>query len=186
MANTSSFYDDIMNSAQSLMEKEASANPETIEKILNDSDMSESELSKIAAQIDNMLDDDADDELDDNAATADEGISEDDNVPTEDEPIEDDSEEENLASEDEDSDFSKLAEYYDEVYEKYASEGLGVADYAFNQMGCPDDEDCIKLATSIGEAAEKLAYVSEISPFAVADDLLLAVADEMGINDTEE
>ena len=89
------------------------------------------------------------------------------------------SEGEEQTAEFDEEDFAKLAAHYDEMQEKYASAGLGVADYAYDQMGCPEDEQAVKLATLVGEKAEKLAYVAEISPYAVADDLLMAIADVM-------
>ena len=182
MENTgNSFYDSIMNDAQSLMEKEASVDSSSIEKILSESDMSESELSKLASELDSMLDEeDIDDDIENG------------NEPTPDDEAEDDGEgegEDELESEAgelDEEDFAKLAEYYDDVQEKYASEGLGVADYAYDQLGNPDDAMAIKLATIVGEQAEKLAYVTEISPYAVADDLLMAIANKMDIEDADE
>ena len=200
MPNTSSFYDTIMNDAQSLMAKQASADPEVLSDILNDSDLNESDLQKIATQLDQMLQEDPED-IDDDIDVGGDNAG---NEPTPDETLEDNGEggeqqpadendvdpetdpdneegsndegEEQTAEFDE-ADFAKLAAHYDETQEKYASAGLGVADYAYDQMGCPEDAQAVKLATLIGEKAEKLAYVAEISPYAVADDLLMAVAD---------
>lgn len=178
MANNGSFYDTIMNDAQSLMEKQASADPEVLDDILQGSDLDEGDLQKIASQLDQMLQEDPED-IDDEIDVKDEG---EDNDPTSDEDLDDgegtdDADGEEQTAEFDEEDFAKLAAHYDEMQEKYASAGLGVADYAYDQMGRPDDEQSVKLATLVGEKAEKLAYVAEISPYAVADDLLMAVAD---------
>ena len=208
MPNVSSFYDAIMNDAQSLMEKQASASPEVLDSILQDSDLNEGELQKIANQLEQMLQEDPEDTDDDIDVEGEEG-----NEPTQDEPLDngepvdepvDGEGEEQTAEVDEDGEtddepvdgegeeqtaevdeevFAKLAAHYDETQEKYASAGLGVADYAYDQMGNPEDAQAVKLATLIGEKAEKLAYVAEISPYAVADDLLMAVADLVAAED---
>ena len=48
-----------------------------------------------------------------------------------------------------------------------------------DQIGNPDTEEAIHLATTIEETAEKLAYVSGISAYAVADDLLMNIASKL-------
>ena len=194
-----SFYDTIMSDAQSLMEKQASADPEVISDILQDSDLSESELQKIATQLEAMLEEDPEDIDDDidvegeeetpGEETPDEELESEasDGEETPDEELEPDTEEgEEQTAELSEEDFAKLAEHYDEMQEKYASAGLGVADYAYDQLGRPEDEQAVKLATLVGEKAEKLAYVAEISPYAVADDLLMAVAGCMTAEDEIE
>lgn len=169
-----SFYDAIMNDANSLMSKEASYDEQSIEKALQDSDLSEEEINKLAHEIEDMLiDDDSDDDIDidDNNDVDDDAGTGDDNNDgdIEDGDIEDGDDNEEL-------DIEQLAAYYDEVQEKYASAGLGVADYVYNQLGRPDDDGAIHLAKTIEETAEKLAYVADISPFIAADDLLNAIA----------
>lgn len=178
-----SFYDAIITDANSLMSKEASYDEQSIEKALNDSDLSEEEISKLASAIEDMLDeDDSDDDID----TGDEG-ADDTDVDGEDADDTDvdndgadntdvDGEGDEGTEDDEEVDIEQLAAYYDEVTEKYASAGLGVADYVYNQLGRPDDEGAIHLAKTIEETSEKLAYVTDISPFVVADDLLNAIA----------
>ena len=207
MPNTSSFYDAIMNDAQSLMEKQASADPEVLDGILQGSDLNEGELQKIANQLEQILQEDPEDIDDDDIdvdgeetdadaeagneptpdVDLDEGEGPDDNDDAGEENNDEPGEggEEQTAEIDEEA-FAKLAAHYDEMQEKYASAGLSVADYAYDQMGNPEDAQAVKLATLIGEKAEKLAYVAEISPFAVADDLLMAVADLVTAEDENQ
>lgn len=171
MTNSDSFYDEIMNDAGALMSKQASYDEESIEKALNDSDLSEEEINKLASEIEDMIDEDEDDiEIDEDG----EGADEDDtgvNVDI------DEGEGEDVDSDD--IDVEQLAAYYDEVQEKYASAGEGVAQYVYDQIGNPDTEEAIHLATTIEETAEKLAYVSGISAYAVADDLLMNIASKL-------
>ena len=166
-----SFYDAIMTDANSLMSKEASYDEQSIEKALQDSDLSEDEINKLASELEDMLnDDDSDDDID----VDDEGG--DDVIDVDDEGGDDDIDVDDEGGDDEDIDIEQLAAYYDDVQEKYASAGLGVADYVYNQLGCPDEPEAVHLAKTIEETSEKLAYVTEISPYVVADDLLNAIA----------
>lgn len=162
--NSDSFYDEIMNDAGSLMSKQASYDESSIEKALNDSDLSEEEISKLASEIENMIneDDDEDVEID---GDGDVGGGDVDDGDVDDGDVDDG-----------DVDVEQLAAYYDDLQEKYASAGAGVAQYVYDQLGNPDSEEAIHLATVVEETAEKLAYVSDISPYAVADDLLMNMA----------
>lgn len=54
-----------------------------------------------------------------------------------------------------------------------AESGFGTADYVYGRVG---DE---KIALSIAEKAEKLAYVSDLSPLQVADDILFNIASKI-------
>ena len=147
--NSDSFYDEIMSDAGSLMSKQASYDESSIEKALNDSDLSEEEISKLASEIEDMINEDDDEDVEiDGDGDVDDG----------------------------DVDVEQLAAYYDDLQEKYASAGTGVAQYVYDQLGNPDSEEAIHLATVVEETAEKLAYVSDISPYAVADDLLMNMA----------
>lgn len=173
MTNSDSFYDEIMNDAGTLMSKQASYDEESIEKALNDSDLSEEEINKLASEIEDMIDEDEDDiEIDEDGEGADEGDAD---VDVDvDEDVDADSDVDS-----DDIDVEQLAAYYDEVQEKYASAGKGVAQYVYDQIGNPDTEEAIHLATTIEETAEKLAYVSGISAYAVADDLLMNIASKL-------
>ena len=75
----------------------------------------------------------------------------------------DDESEEEAVSED---DMEALAAEYDEAYEKLASEGYTIADYAYSKIANEE------VANFVGENAEKLAAVSGLNPLIVADDLL--------------
>ena len=66
-------------------------------------------------------------------------------------------------------DIEALAAEYEEAYEKLASEGYSVADYAYSRT---ENEH---IASFVGENAEKLAAVSGLNPLMVADDLLLKI-----------
>lgn len=186
-ADRNSFYDELMNDASSLMSKEASYDEKSIEEALSASDLSEEEINKLASEIEDMLNEedtveiDEEDDSDDSEASDDaEG-----EIP-ETEEVEDT---ENTAGDEEleEIDVEQLAAYYDEVQEKYASANEGVAQYVYDQLGCPDTEEAIHLASVVEETAEKLAYLSDISPYAVADDLLAAMAAKIeNGDDTEE
>lgn len=63
-------------------------------------------------------------------------------------------------------DMEALAAEYDEAYEKLASEGYSIADYAYSKVANEE------VASFVGENAEKLAAVSGLNPLIVADDLL--------------
>lgn len=161
--NSDSFYDEIMNDAGSLMSKQASYDESSIEKALNDSDLSEEEISKLASEIEDMINEDDDEDVEiDGEGDVDDGDVDDGDV-----------------DEGDDVDVEQLAAYYDDLQEKYASAGAGVAQYVYDQLGNPDSEEAIHLATVVEETAEKLAYVSDISPYAVADDLLMNMASKL-------
>ena len=92
-----------------------------------------------------------------------------------------DTEEEETSEEDEEvdeTDIEQLAAAYEEEYEKYASEGYGVREYVYNQVA---DEE---FACTVGDMAEKLAYVAELPVFMVADDLINTIVSK--ISEDEE
>lgn len=70
-------------------------------------------------------------------------------------------------------DIEALAAEYDEAYEKLASDGYTIADYAYTQT---ENE---KIAEFVGEQAEKLAAVSGLNPLLVADDLLAEIDEQI-------
>ena len=196
-ADRNSFYDELMNDASSLMSKEASYDEKSIEEALSASDLSEEEINKLASEIEDMLNEedtveiDEEDDSDDSEASDDaegeipgtEEVEDTENTAGDEEPEDEESEDD----ESEEIDVEQLAAYYDEVQEKYASANEGVAQYVYDQLGCPDAEEAIHLASVVEETAEKLAYLSDISPYAVADDLLAAMAAKIeDDDDTEE
>lgn len=196
-ADRNSFYDELMNDASSLMSKEASYDEKSIEEALSASDLSEEEINKLASEIEDMLNEedtveiDEEDDSDDSEASDDaeseipgtEEVEDTENTAGDEEPEDEEPEDD----ESEEIDVEQLAAYYDEVQEKYASANEGVAQYVYDQLGCPDTEEAIHLASVVEETAEKLAYLSDISPYAVADDLLAAMAAKIEDgNDTEE
>lgn len=181
---SNSFYDELMNDASSLMKKEASYDEKSVEEALNNSDLNEEEISKLASAIEDMLDDENDNDIDIDGDTDGDtdGDIEGDNIEgdgSDDDDFDDDAESDEV-------DVEQLAAYYDDVQEKYASADAGVAQYVYDQLGQPDTEEAIHLATQIEDAAEKLAYINEISPYAVADDLLMTIASKLDDSDDSE
>lgn len=82
--------------------------------------------------------------------------------------------EEKAASYSED-DIIKVA--YEVAEDKLASAGVTLADYVFSKVANEE------IALFIADKAEKLAYVSELSPLLVADDILGEVANLIGGNE---
>ena len=116
MTNSDSFYDEIMNDAGALMSKQASYDEESIEKALNDSDLSEEEINKLASEIEDMIDEDEDDiEIDEDGEGADE---DDTGVNVDIDEDEGEGEGEGEGEDSDDIDVEQLAAYYDEVQEK--------------------------------------------------------------------
>ena len=68
---------------------------------------------------------------------------------------------------------------YDIAFEKLASSGYGLEDYAFTKLAGEgfDEELSVHIANDIAEQAEKLAYVTEQNPLKVADDILGEIFD---------
>lgn len=181
MANTSNnFYDSIISAGMS-MQKTASA--QDIEKVLEDSDLSAEELNKLASEIEDALNDEDIDDIDDAEVNENvdevEGEGSDDIEDTDvDEDAEGESDElEGEGSDEADYDVEQLAAAYDEEFNKYASEGKSTRDYVFDKVA---DEE---FACTVGDMAEKLAFVAELNPFIVADDLLNMIASKI---DSEE
>ena len=180
-AKGNSFYDELMNDASSLMQKEASYDEKSIEDALNNSDLNEEEISKLASAIEDMLDDEDEGDDIDIEGEVEDGADEGDIDDDIDDDIGDD-----IDDDEGEVDVEQLAAYYDDVQEKYASAGAGVAQYVYDQLGQPDTEEAIHLATTIEETAEKLAYINDISPYAVADDLLMTIASKIDDSDDSE
>lgn len=200
-ADRNSFYDELMNDASSLMSKEASYDEKSIEEALSASDLSEEEINKLASEIEDMLNEedtveiDEEDDSDYSEASDDaegeipgtEEVEDTENTAGDEEPEDEEPEDEEPEDdESEEIDVEQLAAYYNEVQEKYASANEGVAQYVYDQLGCPDTEEAIHLASVVEETAEKLAYLSDISPYAVADDLLAAMAAKIEDGDNTE
>lgn len=78
-----------------------------------------------------------------------------------------------------DEDLESLAAAYEAEYEKYASEGRTVKDYIFDQV---EDEE---FASVVGDMAEKLAFVSELPVFMVADDLMTTISEKISAGENQ-
>ena len=169
-ANNNSFYDAILSAGAS-MEKMASEND--LAKALEETDLDENELNKLASEIEDALNDIDDiDDVDD--------VDENDSAENVDEASEDAEDAEDAEDDEEvdETDIEQLAAAYEEEYEKYASEGLGAREYVYNQVA---DEE---FACTVGDMAEKLAYVADLPVFMVADDLINTISSKIS-EDTE-
>lgn len=198
MANKDAFYEAIL-SAGADMQKTASEHD--IIAALEGTDLSEDELNKLASELEAALDDlddvddvddvdevdEVDETEDEDTEDADKSAAEDDAdvVETGEEEVEDPTEDETADEADEeevedDEDLESLAAAYETEYEKYASEGLTVKDYIYNQV---EDEE---FASVVGDMAEKLAFVSELPVFMVADDLMTTISEKISTGENQE
>lgn len=194
------FYNAILQDGANMQK---TASEQDILAALENSDLSEEELNKLASDLEDALNDlDDIDEVDETEETDETEVedteveeTEVDEVETEvDETEETEVEEteveetevEEAETEDaeeeevEGDDIESLAAAYEAEYEKYASEGLTVRDYVYNQV-----EDA-EFAAVVGDMAEKLAYVSELPVFMVADDLMTTISAKISATDNEE
>lgn len=194
------FYNAILNAGAD-MQKTASEHD--ILAALEETDLSEEELNKLASELEEALDDlddeDADDvevetediedadagkqaaEEDDADAEvgADEDVEDETGTDVEDETGTDEEADTNEEIED-DGDLESLAAAYDAEYEKYASEGRTVRDYVYDQV------DDAEFAAVVGDMAEKLAFISDLPVFMVADDLMTTISEKISAGEHQD
>lgn len=189
------FYNAILQDGANMQK---TASEQDILAALENSDLSEEELNKLASDLEDALNDlDDIDEVDETEETDETEVEDteveetevdetetevDETEETEVEETEVDETETEDAEEEEveGDDIESLAAAYEAEYEKYASEGLTVRDYVYNQV-----EDA-EFAAVVGDMAEKLAYVSELPVFMVADDLMTTISAKISATDNEE
>ena len=182
-----SFYEAILSEGAN-MQKTASEND--LIAALENSDLSEEELNKLASDLEDALNDldDVDegedteglddvDDVDDVDEGEDTGDDEGDTDADESEDTDADADE---GEDDEIEDIESLAAAYEEAYEKYASEGRTVRDYVYDQV------DDAEFAAVVGDMAEKLAYVADLPVFMVADDLMTTISQKISAAEEQE
>lgn len=82
--------------------------------------------------------------------------------------------EEKESSDEEEDDKEAVKEAYELAEQKLASEGYTIADYVFSK--CANED----VACFVADNAEKLAYLTDVSPLQVADNILDTVFDKIG------